>query len=189
MENKCPEIRLYAGPNGSGKSTITVETNIIPPYINADNIQRERNITNMEAARLATQMRNDAVDARRSFTFETVLSTDRNLLLLERAKASGYFVRCSYVLTVDPKLNTMRVESRFRNGGHDVPKDKIISRYYKALGLIPRLILVCDCLNIYDNTLLEPVRIFQKRDDKYTVFENEVWAKDEILNLVTLGHK
>ena len=62
MSSKNPEIRVYAGPNGSGKSTIASDEDIILPYINADDIQKSRNISNIEAAQIATAMRDLAVD-------------------------------------------------------------------------------------------------------------------------------
>ena len=62
------------------------------------------------------------------------------LLLLKRAKKKGYFVRCYYVLTADPMINVWRVRSRVESGGHDVPEEKIIKRYDKALALVKDLI-------------------------------------------------
>ena len=189
MLSKNPEIRVYAGPNGSGKSTIASDEDIILPYINADDIQKSRNISNIEAAQIATAMRDLAVDQKISFTFETVLSTDRNLLLLERAKKSGHFIRCAFILTYDPSINILRVKDRVANGGHDVPNDKIVSRYYKAISMIPRLMKVCDRLNIYDNTTDTPVRIFKKRNESYEIFDNQIWTNEEIVNLIQFGHK
>ena len=92
--SKKPEIIVFAGPNGSGKSTITSLAKIIEPYINADDIKRTTLCTDMEAAITADELRNKLIDNGESFTFETVLSTERNLLLLERAKEKGYFIRC-----------------------------------------------------------------------------------------------
>ena len=83
---KNPEIIVFAGPNGSGKSTITEFANILEPYINADNIKKSNYCTDMEAAVKAEEMRNNLIDQCKSFTFETVLSTDRNIKLLRRAK-------------------------------------------------------------------------------------------------------
>lgn len=48
-------------------------------------------------------------------------------------------------------------------GGHDVPEEKIISRYGKALKLIPKLLDICDIVHIYDNTNI-PFRIFKKKE-------------------------
>ena len=140
MENKSikkPEIVVFAGPNGSGKSTIT---NLLRPpmlpYINADEIQRVLDCDNMEAAKIAENRREECLEKCKGFCFETVLSTDRNLKLLKRAKDAGFFIWCYYVLTADPQINVARVASRVSAGGHDVPTDKIISRYHKALSLV-----------------------------------------------------
>lgn len=91
----------------------------------------------------------------------------------------GYFIRCIYVLTADLGINIARVQVRKASGGHDVPKDKIISRYYKALKLIPQLMELCDVCHIYDNSD-QPYRIFKKRKTEYFLWENQFWDKQEI---------
>ena len=80
---KLPEIIVFAGPKGSGKSTITRLAKIIEPYINADDIKRTNHCTDLEAAQMAEAMREKCINEHKSFTFETVLSTDRNLKLLK----------------------------------------------------------------------------------------------------------
>lgn len=179
---KKPEIIVFAGPNGSGKSTVTKMSSIIEPYVNADDIKRTILCTDMEAAIKADEMRNSLIEERKSFTFETVLSTDRNLRLLAKAKERGYFIRCIYVLTSSPEINITRVRVRAMSGGHDVPENKIVSRYYRALDLIPQLVSICDICHIYDNTDA-PFRIFKKRKDKYFFFENQFWGKEQIEKL------
>ena len=109
---KKPEIRVFAGPNGSGKSTITTPEWILSPYINADELKRQYFLTDLEAAIMAEKQRNQCVDTLQSFTFETVLSTDRNLKLLLRAKENGFFIKGYYILTADPTLNVLRVKAR-----------------------------------------------------------------------------
>jgi predicted ABC-type ATPase len=64
-------------------------------------------------------------------------------------------------------------------GGHTVPKDKIMSRYKKAMDLIPELIDVCDILHIYDNTNV-PFRIFKKRKNVYYHWQNKYWSFSDI---------
>lgn len=121
--------------------------------------------------------------------FETVLSTDRNLKLLKRAKDAGFFIRCYYVLTADPQINVARVASRVSAGGHDVPTDKIISRYDKALSLVHELIPFCDVCHIYDNSLNEPYRIFKKRKEEYWYCpERYLWRKDNIVALTGISN-
>lgn len=176
---KKPEIIVFAGPNGSGKTTITRMANIVEPYVNADDIKKANNCSDLEAAVMADEIRNRLIDEGKTFTFETVLSTDRNLKLLQKAKEKGYFIRCIYVLTANPQINVSRVFVRTQSGGHDVPKEKILNRYYKALKLIPALLEICDVCHIYDNSD-EPQRIFKKRKSEYFYWENSFWNKSDI---------
>ena len=182
---KKPEIVVFAGPNGSGKSTIG---NLLRPtnmvYINADDIQQALGCDNLEAAKIAEQRREECVKNHQNFCFETVLSTDRNLNLLKRAAAEGFFIRCYYVLTVDPQINVFRVATRVIAGGHNVPVDKIITRYDRALDLVKELVPVCDVCHIYDNSLSAPYRIFKERKDQYWYCtEADLWLKEDIVAL------
>lgn len=182
MERK-PEILVFAGPNGSGKSTITELIEVVGEYINADDIQRTTGCTNMEAAILAEKRRNDLLQKKKDFTFETVLSTDRNINLLQKAKDLGYFIKCIYVLTSDSSINVERVASRVLSGGHNVPTDKIISRYERAIKLIPELIKVCDIIHIYDNSQ-KPFRIYKNRKGKEFFWASNFWTEKQIKDLV-----
>ena len=84
--DKLPEVMVFAGPNGSGKSTITRRAKIVGEYINADDIKRTTLCSDIEAAIRAEELRESMLKQKKDFTFETVLSTDRNLSLLKRAK-------------------------------------------------------------------------------------------------------
>lgn len=181
-----PEVIVFAGPNGSGKSTITRMARTVGRYINADDIKASSFCSDLEAAMKAEELRENAISDKLDFTFETVMSTDRNIKLLEKAKEAGYFIRGIYVLTADPDVNVARVKAREQLGGHSVPEDKIRSRYQKALELIPRLVDICDVLHIYDNTEM-PFRIFKKRKDIYFRWENEFWSMQEIERLTNVN--
>lgn len=176
-----PEITVFAGPNGSGKSTFT---ELLRPanidYINADEIKKSLKCDDMEAAQIAEQQREDHLAKMQEFCFETVLSTERNLKLLRRAKEKGYFIRCYYILTVDPMINIQRVKSRVQSGGHDVPEEKIVSRYDKALELVSQIVEVSDIFHIYDNSADYPFRIFKRRKEEYFYDECPEWLKEDI---------
>ena len=185
-KNRLPEIIVFAGPNGSGKTTITRMARTIGVYINADDIKRSSLCSDLEAAVKAEELREEMLEKGEDFTFETVLSTDRNIKLLKKAKEKGYFLRCIYVLTSDYKINIARVSMRKSMGGHGVPEEKIKSRYYKALDLIPELVEICDIVHIYDNTTV-PFRIFKKRKDVHFHWENKYWNFSDIEKLTGIS--
>ena len=152
-------------------------------YINADDIKKSTLCTDLEAAQKAEQLREQHLSQLKDFCFETVLSTDRNLKLLKKAKEKGYFIKCVYILTALPEVNVMRVRARVIQGGHGVPEDKICSRYHRSLELIKEVIPVCDICHIYDNSDDVPFRIFKKRKTEYYYDENEFWSFDDIVRL------
>lgn len=180
---KNPEIVVFAGPNGSGKSTFTQLLKPPIDYINADEIKKYLKCSDLEAAQLAEKQREEHMEQMREFCFETVLSTERNLKLLERAKGKGYFIRCYYILTADPMINVWRVKARVESGGHDVPEEKIITRYDRALALVKNLIKVCDICHIYDNSAGRPFRIFKKRKELMYFDECDDWYLGDICAL------
>ena len=178
-----PTVLVFAGPNGSGKSTITGGHHIVGVYVNADDIKRHRECTELEAAQEAELLRESLLSSRRDFTFETVLSTERNLILLENAKNSGYRIESVFVLTADVALNVSRVKARALQGGHDVPEDKIRNRYDKSLQMIKRLIVLSDEFILVDNTA-RPEVIYKKDANGEVYLSNYFWNEDEIKRLV-----
>ena len=177
-----PMVLVFAGPNGSGKSTITSMMTPIGEYINADDIKKILRVSDLEAAQIAEKKRNLCISNHDDFTFETVLSTDRNLKLLMQAKENDFFIKSFFVLTNSPYINISRVKQRVLLGGHDVPEDKIISRYKRSLEILPELIKVSDICNVYDNTE-EPMRIFSRKKESYRAWENEYWDIQSIKKL------
>ena len=178
-----PVVLVFAGPNGSGKSTITRLMPRHGVYVNADDLKKEYALSDLSAAQKAEALRNKLVEKKADFTFETVLSTERNLLLLRKAKANGYEIQCIYILTCNADINVARVRGRVSEGGHDVPEGKIRSRYIKALKLLPQLIDVCDKMLIYDNSVM-PSLVFSKDVDGNKYFQNDIWSIEKLKELL-----
>ena len=183
MNMSKPQVLVFAGPNGSGKSTVTKLMPCRGVYINADEMKKEYALTDIEAAEKAEALRNKLAEEKADFTFETVLSTERNLLLLKRAKENGYEVNCIYVLTCNADINIARVRSRVCEGGHDVPEDKIKSRYVKALKLLTQLTDVCDKIFICDNSVTPSV-IFKKDKNGSDYFPTDIWPLKKLEELL-----
>lgn len=182
-----PRLLVFAGPNGSGKSTVTQRFGVVGKYVNADEIKRALDCTDMDAAVIAERTRENLLNNKSDFTFETVLSTERNLKLIAKAKQNGYYVTCIYVLTSNPDINIMRVETRIKNGGHPVPPDKIRERYCRALRLFPVLVPLCDELWVFDNsadkTKGDSGLLFKKIGKNMELFSNHTWNNDMLKSL------
>ena len=179
-----PIVLAFAGPNGSGKSTVKRGLPVFGTYVNADDLKSEYGLPDLEAAKQAEALRNELLYHKADFSFETVLSTERNLLLLQRAKEIGYEVQCIYVLTCNEDINIARVRARVAAGGHNVPEDKIRSRYHKALALLPSLISVCDVILIYDNSE-RPSLLYKKEYSFFEYYPNNLWPDEKLKFLLT----
>ena len=154
---------IFAGPNGSGKSTLIREMlsnlvyNIPHRYINADDIARDMT-TGMQlekeksAFRQARQLREVYRLQGLSFSFETVFSHPSTLLDLIKLRDAGYHVTFAFVATQDVEINVTRVRKRVLSGGHDVPLDKIRSRYERAFAFLPLAAEIADRTIVWDNT-------------------------------------
>ena len=104
------------------------------------------------ASAISDFLRNRLLKIRESFTFETVMSAPDKIGFLGGARAAGYRTYLYYVATDDPLINESRVLSRVGQGGHSVPKEKIRSRYYRSLDLLPEAIRHSDRAYIFDNS-------------------------------------
>jgi len=88
------------------------------------------------ASVLADFLRRKAMSLSKSFTFETVMSSDDKIELLRKAQVLGFRTYLYYIATEDPAINVQRVKNRVAEGGHDVPEEKIVTRYYRSLNLL-----------------------------------------------------
>jgi predicted ABC-type ATPase len=85
-------------------------------------------------------------------TLETVMSHDSKLTLMRDAKARGFRIILIYITTVDPVINCERVKLRVERGGHDVPEDRIINRYFKSLDQLKKAVDIAHYTELYDNS-------------------------------------
>ncbi len=111
-----------------------------------------RQVDSYIASALADFIRVSLIEERVSFTFETVMSDISKIELLRHAKAAGYRVYVYYVATADADINVARVAYRASQGGHDVPADKIRSRYQRSLENLSEAILLSNRAYIFDNS-------------------------------------
>ena len=104
------------------------------------------------ASVLADFIRHKLLEARISFTFETVMSSPDKVAFLQKAQQAGFRTYLYYVATEDPEINIDRVRHRVARGGHPVPEGKIISRYARSLDLLFDAVTYTDRAYIFDNS-------------------------------------
>jgi predicted ABC-type ATPase len=89
------------------------------------------------AQAIADFLRKKLLAQRKKFSFETVFSHKSKLEIMRQAATAGYKVYLYFVCTESPEINKFRVKQvRVKEGGHDVPEDKIESRYFRSLELL-----------------------------------------------------
>jgi len=87
-----------------------------------------------------------------SFTIETVMSHPSKVDLLRQAQNSGFRTYLYYIATDDPAINISRVRNRVIMGGHSVPEDLIVKRYYRSLDLLMDAIRYTNRAYVFDNS-------------------------------------
>lgn len=105
-------------------------------------------------------LRRKLLEKRVSFSFETVMSSPDKVELLKSAQDMGYRTYLYYIATEDPAINVARVKSRVLSGGHDVPEDKIISRYARSLDLLLEAVRHTNRAYLFDNSRQGGVKLF-----------------------------
>jgi len=104
------------------------------------------------AASAADFLRKKLLERKVSFTFETVMSHRSKVDLLARTQQVGYRTYLYFVATDDPAINVSRVRNRVRSGGHAVPEDRIVTRYYRSLNLLMEAIRHTNRAYVFDNS-------------------------------------
>jgi predicted ABC-type ATPase len=97
-------------------------------------------------------LRQKLLDQKTSFTFETVMSHPSKVDLLAKAQQAGYRTYLYFVATDHPDINVSRVRARVKLGGHAVPEDRIVQRYYRSLELLMDAIRHTNRAYVFDNS-------------------------------------
>ena len=140
MEDK--HLYIISGPNGAGKTTASYS--VLPKilhckeFVNADEIARGLSPFNpesvaIEAGRLMLSRIKDLLSKNESFSIETTLATRSYFRLIEKAHQQGYEVTLLYFWLKSPEQAMERVAERVSKGGHNIPQDIIVRRYYEGI--------------------------------------------------------
>jgi len=172
--DKRPILVALTGPNGAGKTTF-YHAHLQAAglrLVNADIIARELNIDPYEAARIAGAIRQEFIAQRESFVFETVFSdpVGDKLSFLKEAAQSGYTVLLCFIGIAGPEVSEERVAMRVSQGGHDVPAEKLITRYPRILTNLRAALRELPYVWVFDNDdLAMPYRLVAVCEDNKIV--------------------
>lgn len=161
-QNFRPELFIVVGPNGSGKSSAIYETKIADEiiFVNPDDIAAEE-FSHVSDTALRDKLAWLNCNAKReslltegmTFGFETVGSHPSKVEFIQNARDLGYKVTLLFVATEDPAINIRRIAERHAKGGHTVPDQKVIERYYRTLDLLKDYFRVADDAFVWDNSI------------------------------------
>lgn len=151
-----PQLILLAGPNGAGKSTFydAFLADSPLPFLNADLFAADTGVDSFEAARILDATRDRMIEERLGFITETVFSDPQGakLDMLRKAVEAGYEVTLIYIAVATAQLSARRVDQRIAIGGHDVPRDKIATRFERSLQNLAQAITFVPAVELYDNS-------------------------------------
>lgn len=137
-----PVIYIIAGCNGAGKTTASYS--VLPDlldckeFVNADEIAKGLSPFNpesvaIEAGKLMLQRIDLLLRQRRTFAIETTLATRSYSSLIKRAQSAGYQVVLLFFWLSSPEMAIERVAKRVSEGGHNIPAETIVRRYWLGL--------------------------------------------------------
>ena len=174
-------LLVIAGPNGSGKSSLVTSSllDIVEDkIINPDNYARGITDVDSEADRyriamdMCAVLREDLLQRGIYYGFETVTSKEDKLEFVKKAKSSGYEIMLLFVTTGNPEICCRRIAQRVASGGHDVPRDKVFSRYERTMAFLPQYISLADRAEVFDNSGEGLVRVLSKKNGIITFSED-----------------
>ena len=179
---------IIAGCNGAGKTTASYT--ILPAmlnckeFVNADEIAKglspfQPETVSFQAGRIMLQRIEELLNSGVDFAFETTLTTLPYQKTIQHAKEKGYTVTLLFFWLNDVNLAIERVAARVADGGHNIPKDIIIRRYWKGIHNLVKVFVNLSDYWLVINNSSEPYLFIAEGNGKaeMKVYNKQVWEK------------
>ena len=185
MQDK--HLYIISGPNGAGKTTASYS--VLPKilqckeFVNADEIARGLSPFNpesvaIEAGRLMLSRIKELLSRNESFSIETTLATRSYFRLIEKAHQQGYDITLLFFWLKSPEQAMERVVERVSKGGHNIPQDIIVRRYYEGIDNLFKIYMpIVDTWVLVNNSETPRSIVATGGKDQETAVRNSVLFK------------
>ena len=155
------ELIIIAGANGSGKTTFSADILERTGYdfLNADEIERELAVSKLQAGKEFFRR------------LESTLSGNYLVKVIQSTRKADYSIKIVYVFLESPQDCIQRIKIRIKLGGHFVPDEDVIRRYYRSKSNFWNVYknLADEWVMIYNSTDEEPQRVAIGTGDSFVV--------------------
>ena len=173
-----PRLYIISGCNGAGKTTASYS--LLPEmldckeFVNSDEFAKglspfDPSKASIQASKFMLMKIHYLLQRQRDFAVETTLATRTLLKIVKNAQAAGYTVTLLYFWLKSPELAIERVKARVEAGGHNIPTDTIIRRYYTGIHYFFTLYApICERWILTDNSQI-PFRVIAEGSKGETI--------------------
>ena len=176
-------LYIIAGANGSGKSTLASE--LLPSktlkFLNADEIAKEICPENIEsvkikAGKIVIKKLDELLKGDNSFAIETTLAGKNHIKTITKAKEFGFHVVLIYSYLNNPEMCENRIKIRVLNGGHNIPKEDIVRRFYRSKENFWNIYKdLADEWNLFYNGTSDYILVAQNINNEIEIFSENLY--------------
>ena len=183
---------IIAGPNGAGKTTLAKEflKELRLEFMNADEMaadiskgKKDIKEFRIKAGRRFIKKLNEILGKGRSVAVESTLSGSYLLRMIEKIRKHSYKVSIIYVFVDNPRISINRIKARVDAGGHHVPDEDVIRRFYRSKNNFWKLYKnVADEWTLFYNGIERPVLVAGGSKSEYELMDKALFGmfrKDE----------
>lgn len=181
------KLYIIAGCNGSGKTTASYT--LLPEllecseFVNSDEFAKslspfDPSEASVSASRYMLMKIKYLLEREVDFAIETTLATRSLAKIIMEAKEKGYHVTIIYFWLNSTSIARERVQARVAAGGHNIPDDVIVRRYYLGLKyLFDNYIGLSDRWVLADNSKIPFTVIAEGTADLTYIKDNQKYTR------------